>query len=150
MFHSACCLFHAKSYCLSDREKSCGFWCKLRSTLVFGIKQIVCMYVCKSLFQYGKSSVKLKLKTKTNKLQLLYIPSWYDKLLGKLFHNMARCKKSFVSNNWRLVWTGSAFPQSFLSCKQSDAERKDFVDIPEQGNSWFYTSSGFLFLSSVP
>ena len=29
-----------------------------------------------------------------------------------------RCKRSFVSNNWCLVWTGSAFPQSFLSCKQ--------------------------------
>ena len=27
---------------------------------------IVCMYVCKSLFKHGKSSVKLKLKTKTN------------------------------------------------------------------------------------
>ena len=26
----------------------------------------VCMYVCKSLFIHGKSSVKLKLKTKTN------------------------------------------------------------------------------------
>ena len=51
-----------------------------------------------------------------------------------------RCKRSFASNNWCLVWTGSAFPQSFLSCKQSDAERKDFVDIPEQGHSWFYTS----------
>ena len=51
-----------------------------------------------------------------------------------------RCKRSFVSNNWCLVWTGSAFPKSFLSCKQSDAERKDFVDIPEQGYSWFYTS----------
>ena len=25
-----------------------------------------CMYVCKSLFIHGKSSVKLKLKTKTN------------------------------------------------------------------------------------
>ena len=47
-----------------------------------------------------------------------------------------RCKKSFVSNNWCLVWTGSAFPQSFLSCKQSDAERKDFVGIPEQGHSF--------------
>ena len=34
-----------------------------------------------------------------------------------------RCKRSFVSNNWCLVWTRSAFPQSFLSCKQSDAER---------------------------
>ena len=45
MFHSGFCLFHAKSCCLSDREKSCGFWCKLRSTLVFGIKQIVRMYV---------------------------------------------------------------------------------------------------------
>ena len=45
-----------------------------------------------------------------------------------------RCKRNFVSNNcnWCLVWTGSAFPQSFLSCKQSDAERKDFVDIPKQ------------------
>ena len=43
-----------------------------------------------------------------------------------------RCKRSFVSNNWCLVWTGSAFPQSFLSCKQSDAERKDYADIPEQ------------------
>ena len=27
---------------------------------------VVCMYVCKSLFIHGKSSVKLKLKTKTN------------------------------------------------------------------------------------
>ena len=26
----------------------------------------VCMFVCKSLFKHGKSSVKLKLKTKTN------------------------------------------------------------------------------------
>ena len=51
-----------------------------------------------------------------------------------------RFKRSFVSNNWCLVWTGSAFPQRFLSCKQSDTERKDFVDIPEQGQSWFYTS----------
>ena len=51
-----------------------------------------------------------------------------------------RCKRSFDSNNWCLVWTGSAFPKSFLSCKQSDAERKDFVDSPEQGHSWFYTS----------
>ena len=51
-----------------------------------------------------------------------------------------RCKRSLVSNNWCLVWTGSAFPQSFLKCKQSDAERKDFVDIPKEGNSWFYTS----------
>ena len=25
-----------------------------------------CMYVCKSLFKHGKSSVKLKLKAKTN------------------------------------------------------------------------------------
>ena len=59
-----------------------------------------------------------------------------------------RCKRSLVSNNWCLVWTGSAFPQSFLSCKQSDAERKDFVDIPEQGHSWFYTSLR-LFVSFV-
>ena len=59
-----------------------------------------------------------------------------------------RCKRSFVSNNWCLVWTGSAFPQSFLSCKQSDAERKDFVDIPEQDHSWFYTSLR-LFVSFV-
>ena len=51
-----------------------------------------------------------------------------------------RCKRSFVSNNWCLVLTGSVFSQSFLSCKQSDAERKDFVDIPEQGHSQFYTS----------
>ena len=36
-----------------------------------------------------------------------------------------RCNRSFVSNNWCLVWTGSAFPQSFLSCKQSDTGRKD-------------------------
>ena len=56
------------------------------------------------------------------------------------FITWPRCKRSFVSNNWCLVWTGSAFPQSFLSCKQSDAERKDFVNIPEQGHSWFYTS----------
>ena len=72
----------------------------------------------------------------------------FFKFLGKLFHNMARCKRSFVSNNWCLVWTGSAFPQSFLSCKQSDAERKDFVDILEQGHSWFYTSLR-LFVSFV-
>ena len=43
----------------------------------------------------------------------------FFKFLGKLFHSMPRCKKSFVSNNWCLVWTGSAFPQSFLSCKNS-------------------------------
>ena len=59
-----------------------------------------------------------------------------------------RCKRSFVSNNWCLVWTGSAFPQSFLSCKQSDTERKDFVDIPEQSHSWFYTPLR-LFVSFV-
>ena len=48
------------------------------------------------------------------------------------------------------AWFGQGqLSLSFLSCKQSDAERKDFVDIPEPGNSWFYTSSGFLFLSSV-
>ena len=64
------------------------------------------------------------------------------------FITWPRCKRSFVSNNWCLVWTGSAFPQSFLSCKQSDAERKDFVDIPEQGHSWFYTSLR-LFVSIV-
>ena len=51
-----------------------------------------------------------------------------------------RCKRRFVSNNWCLVSTGSAFPQSFSSCKQSETERKYFVDIPEQGQSWFYTS----------
>ena len=49
-----------------------------------------------------------------------------------------RCKRSFVSNNWCLVRTASAFAQSFLSCKQSDAERTDFVDTLEQGHSWFY------------
>ena len=54
-----------------------------------------------------------------------------------------RCKRSFVSNNWCLVWKGAAFPQSFLSCQQNDAERKDFVDIPEQGHSQFYTSLRF-------
>ena len=43
---------------------------------------------------------------------------------------------------------GQPFPQSFLSCKQSDAERKDFVDIPEKGHSWFYTSLR-LFVSFV-
>ena len=34
----------------------------------FGIPRFgtVCMYVCKSLFKHGKSSVKLKLKTETN------------------------------------------------------------------------------------
>ena len=58
-----------------------------------------------------------------------------------------RCKRSFVSNNWCLDWTGSALPQSFLSCKQSDAERKDFVDIPEQGgvigkHSWYGAPQG--------
>ena len=51
-----------------------------------------------------------------------------------------RCKRSFVSKNWCLVWTGSAFHQSFLSCQQNDAERKDFVDIPEHGHSQLYTS----------
>ena len=59
-----------------------------------------------------------------------------------------RCKRSFVSDNWCLVWTWSAFPPRFLSCKQSDGERKDFVDIPEQGSSWFYTSLR-LFVSFV-
>ena len=63
------------------------------------------------------------------------------------FITWPRCKRSFVSNNWCLVWTGSAFPQSFLSCKQSDAERKD-LNIPEQGHSWFYTSLR-LFVSFV-
>ena len=72
----------------------------------------------------------------------------FFKFLGKLFHNRPRCTRSFVSNTWCLFWTGSAFPQSFLSCKQSDAERKDFVDIPEQGHSWFYTSLR-LFVSFV-
>ena len=33
---------------------------------VFQVISDVCMYVCKSLFKHGKSSVKLKLKTKTN------------------------------------------------------------------------------------
>ena len=74
--------------------------------------------------------------------------SAFFRLLGKLFHNMAPLKRSYVSNNWCLVWTGSVFPQSFLSCKQSDAERKDFVDIPEQSHSWFYTSLR-LFVSFV-
>ena len=64
----------------------------------------------------------------------------FFKVLGKLFHKGTRRKKSFVSNKWCLVWAGSAFPQSFLSYKQSEAERKDFEDIPEQGHSWFYTS----------
>ena len=51
------------------------------------------------------------------------------------------CKKSFVSNNWRLACTGTGFPRSFLRCKQSDAERKDFsVDILDQGLLWFNTS----------
>ena len=62
------------------------------------------------------------------------------------FITWPRCKKSFVSNNWCLACTGTGFPQSFLSCKQSDAERKDFVDIPEQGHLWFYTSL-MLFVS---
>ena len=63
------------------------------------------MYICKSLFKHGKSSVKLKLKTKTNHM----IAVWESdisatfliirlkcstdaaifKFLGKLFHNMA-------------------------------------------------------------
>ena len=50
------------------------------------IQFLVCMYVCKSLFKHGKSSVKLKLKTKTNYNcftwlpcgNLIYqLPSWY-------------------------------------------------------------------------
>ena len=59
-----------------------------------------------------------------------------------------RLKYSTDAAFWCLVWTGSAFPQSLLSCKQSDAERKDSVDIPEQGHSWFYTSLR-LFVSFV-
>ena len=68
------------------------------------------MYVCKSLFKHGKSSVKLKLKTKTNYNCFTYmIAVWesdisatflifrlkcstdaaFFKFLGKLFHNMA-------------------------------------------------------------
>ena len=115
------------------------------------------MYVCKSLFKHRKSSVTLinKLKTKTNYncftwlqcgnpiiSQLLDAQRMkpFLKLWASYSITWPRCKRSFVSNNWCLVWTGSAFPQSFLSCKQSDAERKDFVDIPKEGNSWFYTS----------
>ena len=132
------------------------------------------MYVCKSLFKHGKSSVTLikKLKTKTNYScftwlqcgnpiisQLLFFFYFYflfffliSQLLDaqRMKHFLSfwasysitwsRCKRSFVSNNRCLVWTGSAFPQSFLSSKQSDAERKDFVDIPKEGNSSFYTS----------
>ena len=37
---------------------------------------------------------------------------------------------------------------SFVSSKQRDSERNDFVDIPEQGHSWFYTSLR-LFVSFV-
>ena len=66
---------------------------------------------------------------------------WTDaaffKLLGKLFHKGTRRKRSFVSNKWCLVWAGSAFPQSFLSYKKSEVERKDFEDIPMQGHSRF-------------
>ena len=115
------------------------------------------MYVCKSLFKHGKSSVTLinKLKTKTNYSCFTWLQCGnpiISQLLDaqRMKHFLSfwasysitwpRCKRSFVSNNWCLVWTGSAFPQSFLSCKQSDAERKDFVDIPKEGNSWFYTS----------
>ena len=52
------------------------------------------------------------------------------------------CKRSFVSNNSVVLGLDRvSLPSEFLlSCKQSDAERKDFVDIPEQGHSWFYTS----------
>ena len=115
------------------------------------------MYVCKSLFKHGKSSVTLinKLKTKTNYSCFTWLQCGnpiISQLLDaqRMKHFLSfwasysitwpRCKRSFVSNNRCLVWTGSAFPQSFLSCKQSDAERKDFVDIPKEGNSWFYTS----------
>ena len=70
----------------------------------------------------------------------------FFKVLGKLFHKGTRRKRSFVSNKWCLVWAGSAFPQSFLSYKQSEAERKDFEDIPEQGHSWFlYIIQTFYF-----
>ena len=115
------------------------------------------MYVCKSLFKHGKSSVTLinKLKTKTNYSCFTWLQCGnpiISQLLDaqRMKHFLSfwasysitwpRCKRSFVSNNRCLVWTGSAFPQSFLSSKQSDAERKDFVDIPKEGNSWFYTS----------
>ena len=115
------------------------------------------MYVCKSLFKHGKSSVMLinKLKTETNYNCFTWLQCGNPIISRRLDaqrmkHFLSfwasysitwpRCKRSFVSNNRCLVWTGSAFPQSFLSCKQSDAERKDFVDIPKEGNSWFYTS----------
>ena len=125
------------------------------------------MFVCKSLFAHGKSSVELTLKTRTNyncftRLRcgnsIYQLLSWYFSTDAAFFWisvcatqysiTWPRCKRSFVSNNWCLVWTGSAFPQSFLSCKQSDAERKDFVDIPEQGHSCFYISLR-LFVSFV-
>ena len=77
----------------------------------------------------------------------------FFKVLGKLFHKGTRRKRSFVSNKWCLVWAGSAFPQSFLSYKQSEAERKDIPeDIPKIFRSkvihGFIHHSDFLFLSS--
>ena len=43
-----------------------------KNLCLYGIRTLdlcdmyVCMYVCKSLFKHGKSSIKLKLQTKTN------------------------------------------------------------------------------------
>ena len=83
-----------------------------------------CMYVCKSLFKHGKSSVKLKLKTKTNYNcftwlpcgnPIYQLPSWYFAWKAQRMQHFLsfwasysipwpRCKRSFVSNNWCLVW----------------------------------------------
>ena len=44
---------------------SCGVRYIGETNRHFNTRMYVCMYVCKSLFKHGKSSVKLKLKTKT-------------------------------------------------------------------------------------
>ena len=101
--------YHRRKFCRSHKAIRFSF------SLISFSKSLPCMYVrmyvCKSVF---------------------------FKLWTSYSITRPRCKRSFVSDNWCVVWTGSAFPQSFLSCKQSDAERTDFVHTAEQGHSWLY------------
>ena len=81
----------------------------------------VCMFVCKSLFKHGKSSVnQLKIKPKYNCFTWLpcgnpiyQLPSWYFAWNAQRMQHLSfwesysktwpHCERSFVSNNWCLV-----------------------------------------------
>ena len=60
----------------------------------------------------------------------------FFKILGKLFHNHGPAVRE-ASFQIIGAWFGQGQPSLRVpvSCKQSDAERKDFADIPEQGHS---------------